>query len=408
VTQRGCRLITMTCVLPLTVILSGCVGYNTVGAFTTTNIGVNVQATPNPVAEISFARREGALEPTFQDGALPAVAASIEYEQAGLFGFASDNRSVFAGGNAAVLASGGQTDPSGLSAVGCLSAFTGDNPPPGVHASSGSAPTIFATDTTIGFKITLPTGGGGDLLPNVNLGYKRNEMALAPIFGRKDACSAEARKIAAFDALADAVAKAAAAASAKNAALANAWNQEVARRRSAIDQNKDNYWGVFSPSYLAVSNNGNSTGTTDASKNTGGFSARQVFATGKAAEAIAEYGIPGAIKRVASTSAPAIWPGEMLVISGNASTNQSFTISNTVPGNVPIAVTYAPNQNDTPPTAASALAFKIKNDLGMQASLLSATSDGNVVILRTPPGATGSWSVASSGSGTMTIKGPIP
>jgi hypothetical protein len=123
---------------------------------------------------------------------------------------------------------------------------------------------------------------------------------------------------------------------------------------------------------------------------------------------IAGYGVPGSIKRVATGSAPPSWPGEMVVVSGKASAGQVITITDAIPGGDQLVVTYPPQNDESPETAATNLTSKINSDPGMKAAGISASASGGIVMLRTPPGAVALWSASVIPAGSMAIAGPIP
>ena len=54
-------------VIGATVLLSSCAGYNRILFLTKTNVGIDVSREPLPTAEVTIARREVAISPTYQD-----------------------------------------------------------------------------------------------------------------------------------------------------------------------------------------------------------------------------------------------------------------------------------------------------------------------------------------------------
>src|SRR5436309_2131584 len=74
--QRTFTLISLPClILPL----AGCVGYNSTLFMTKSNVGLDVDSKP-PTMELSLARREGVISPTFAGGQTPPVLASFVVE----------------------------------------------------------------------------------------------------------------------------------------------------------------------------------------------------------------------------------------------------------------------------------------------------------------------------------------
>src|SRR5260221_8870721 len=85
--------------------LSGCgIGYNQTLFATTANVGIDIDTKP-PTAEISIARREGVIAPTFQGGQHPPVYASFGLKTGGFLPLTTDVSGLFAGGRAAVVVS---------------------------------------------------------------------------------------------------------------------------------------------------------------------------------------------------------------------------------------------------------------------------------------------------------------
>lgn len=268
---------------PLLLALGGCgLGYDMVGAFTTTNIGVNIQATPTPVAEISFARREGALEPTYEDGNLPPVAASIEFKTGTIGPFATASRSVFTGGAAAVAASGEPLKPNHEATVACV---TKKPERARAHQEGGAGTMIFLTDSTVGFKVSFPTAAEVPF-PNASLGYRRNEMAIAPVFARSGGpCEGPAQLAQRTGYQKQLDDHLRTRADVDTPEKMNRWSQRERELRQAVDD--ATVWSVFTPSYFAALSNDTSAAPPKAGESAVNFGVRQIFATGKAAENIA-------------------------------------------------------------------------------------------------------------------------
>jgi len=175
------------------VAVSGCaIGYNTVLFVTKSNIGVDVDSKP-PTVEISLARREGVIGPTFEGGQKPPVLASFRYNVKGVFGLFSNVSSTFAGGDAAATMSklfGGDDSQQAEDSAICLS----KKPQPSVFGQAISFPStgdvrpfVFGTDTTVGLKVAW-SGLTAQFPDSLKFGYNRKEFALAPVFGSEKAC----------------------------------------------------------------------------------------------------------------------------------------------------------------------------------------------------------------------------
>ncbi len=181
---------------------SGCVaGYNHVLFVTKSNMGVDVDTRP-PTAEISIARREGVIAPTFEEGKSPPVAASFRSRIKGVIGLFADVSSTFAGGDAATTMTGLFDDPytrkpksdDPITSDLCL-----DKAPDPKHVmgvtlelprSGQVRPFLFGTDTSLGLKVAW-SGLTAEYPDSVKLGYNRKEFAWAPVFLGKGNCTGD-------------------------------------------------------------------------------------------------------------------------------------------------------------------------------------------------------------------------
>ena len=172
----------MLCAVP-----SGCaLGYNRMLFVTKTNVGLDIDSKP-PTAEISIARREGVIGPSFEEGKALPVLASFRFEGDW---FSPHISGTFAGGKAAVtiaemLEEGNQNPNKTLKSRVCLSHPPKD-PTSGLQWEEGAdaRPFFFATDTTFGLKVAW--SGATEAVPDtLRLGYNRKEFAYAPVFGRQ-------------------------------------------------------------------------------------------------------------------------------------------------------------------------------------------------------------------------------
>ena len=179
-------------------LLSGCAGYDRVLFVTKTNIGLDIDNKP-PTAEITIARRELAIAPTYQatiegEKTLPLLAS---FGLTGNF-LNPEITSQFAGGDAAVaLAEGVRVDDTTTttntkedSSI-CLNEEPDTRPPWKKlwHSIFGRSKEstrafYFATDTSFGLKVGWD-GTGGPYPDNLKLGYNRKELAFPPIFVKK-------------------------------------------------------------------------------------------------------------------------------------------------------------------------------------------------------------------------------
>lgn len=199
-------------------LLTACAGHDRILFLTKTNVGLDVSQAPLPTAEITIARREVAISPTYQDTisertyknpkgelviedtdkTLPLLAA---FALTGNF-FNPDISSVFAGGSPAVtLAKEDGEDKNIYHSIRL-------NRPPDtrspfkrmwqnwfIHTKSKTdsiikkeitdrqnqvKPFYFATDTSFGVKVAWD-GTGGPYPTNLKIGYNRTEFAYPPI-----------------------------------------------------------------------------------------------------------------------------------------------------------------------------------------------------------------------------------
>jgi hypothetical protein len=240
--------------------LAGCgVGVDRTLFFTTTNIGINLDRAP-PLAEISVARREGVIQPAFEGGRHLPVAASMRMET-GFLGSIAPTAigQVFAGGAAAQILTATDdlpaTTPLAMrQATLCLSREPRVDGRVAFPANTDVRHFVFGTDTSIGLVVGW-ADPASPLPDSVRLGYRRNELALAPVLGR-----ALANGETCTETLAD-----------------PATNTQVTISGSYI---------VGMPSFMATIQSGASAGAAQQ----GGFNVGQTFATGTAARQLAARG----------------------------------------------------------------------------------------------------------------------
>ncbi len=141
-------------------LLAGCAGNERVVFVTSTNLGLNVDATTNS-ASIAYDRIEGYFAPTYENGALPPVVGSIEI---GGDIFTPEIRQVYATGHAAELATAQTTaDP---------------NPKTALLRRQESKSAFFGTSTTLGLNVTSAAGGTP---MSMNFGFRRKEASILPL-----------------------------------------------------------------------------------------------------------------------------------------------------------------------------------------------------------------------------------
>lgn len=182
----------------LAALSQGCaIGYDSLLFFTKTNVGVDVDSTP-PTAEVSIARREGVIEPTFEGGKTPSVLSSFSSDSSGLWrGFSSDIGMAFATGDAAYAMAklydeDTPTDGQKVKDREYDSAILLDKEPKGgmlgdflglgtnLYGAGKMNPLLFGTDSCLGLKAAW--SGQNAIYPStVKFGFNRKEFAWAPV-----------------------------------------------------------------------------------------------------------------------------------------------------------------------------------------------------------------------------------
>ena len=175
--------------LPFILFTGGCaVGYNSTLFMTKSNIGIDVDTKP-PTAEISIARREVVIAPSFEGGQTPPVLGSFRVASKGWFNRPTDIlssflfgvESIFAGGDAAVVLSQG----AGRNSKICLSKEPNPkenqlSPDVSMPGKGEVEPLLFTTDMTLGLKAAW-SGVEGPIPEALRLGFSRKEFAWAPV-----------------------------------------------------------------------------------------------------------------------------------------------------------------------------------------------------------------------------------
>ena len=172
----------------LAALLPGCVGYNSAFMFTKTNVGMDID-TKTPTAEISLARREVVVAPTFENGQTPPVEASFRVKGGWIFAGVA---TTFTGGDAAATVSDlfNRDTPTGAARTNADTTIhlsvapTRNHLGRAVHLQAPGTvrPLIFGTDTSLGIKVAW-SGLTAAYPDSAKFGFNRKEMAYAPIFG---------------------------------------------------------------------------------------------------------------------------------------------------------------------------------------------------------------------------------
>ncbi|MGY8938306.1 MAG: hypothetical protein ACKVG6_19965 [Alphaproteobacteria bacterium] len=186
--------------LAIPFLFQGCVGYDRTLFVTKTNVGIDIDTTP-PTAEINIARKEVVIAPTFANGETPPVLGSFSMASKGMF---ADVSSTFSGGDAAVTMAtlySDETvlynDPDFAQIETNFDSTVKLNEKPltaklnikgtkvksvMLNGKSNTKPFYFATDTSIGLKVTW-NGAAAAMPDSFKLGFNRKEFALAPVYG---------------------------------------------------------------------------------------------------------------------------------------------------------------------------------------------------------------------------------
>jgi len=295
----NCRMIAMLVSLLALPFLAGCAGsgYSHTLFATKSNFGLDVDTKP-PTAEISLARREIAVSPTFEDGQTLPVMGSFRVHSGLSLPFFADVSTTFSGGDAALYMSALFTDDLLLSSNAVENNKTRDavllessrlylstNVPAQVewfwpfwryhiHNRSQVRPLVFGTDTTIGAKAAW-SGLAAQIPDSVKVGFSRKELAWAPIYGRDEEP---------FDMI-----------------LTNKTAGPIVVTTNAIA------YSVKMPSFLATMETATKAGSLEKS----GIKHLQFFATGRAAEQLAlRSDVRSAMRKRFEPDEPAPQPAE--------------------------------------------------------------------------------------------------
>lgn len=184
-------------------LLTGCaVGYNSTLFVTKSNVGLDVDTKP-PTLELSIARVEGVIQPTFEGGKTLPVMASFKPEIGVDRLITSRVSQTFSTGQAAVVMADlydspkapkwNEVDYQALVKQASVKVkkkpeVSGTYPILNYNYTRNVdfvepgmvRPVFFGTNTTLGIKASW-TGEGGGLPDSASIGYKRKEIAIAPI-----------------------------------------------------------------------------------------------------------------------------------------------------------------------------------------------------------------------------------
>ena len=279
---------TVTAALGMSIfVLSGCASDRALIA-TKTNVGLDFDTKP-PTAEISIARRELAIQPTFpnidkEETALP-ILASFNLHGSFL------NPSIighFSGGDAAVYLAKDHNVDSPVDSSLCLTSENEPVDPRGgllklwhklisvdyEEYKNTPRPFYFATDTTFGVKAAW-SGTTGPYPDSLKLGYNRKEFASPPIFVN-EGCNTEdkaTKNVSVNNKTAD------------TEAIKEKPVEKEATQDKPVKNKKDGKeWSVRLPSFYASISNGSALSTLRGSE----VNNVQFFATGRAATELAK------------------------------------------------------------------------------------------------------------------------
>jgi hypothetical protein len=283
----------IVCLLAISTLSQGCVGYNRTLFVTKTNVGLDMDTKP-PTLEVSVARREGVIAPSFEDGKTPPVLASFILEPGRNIPLFPRISQTFAGGDTAVIMStlyGSETPPSVD-----MSKFDSEIELSKMPASKWGMelqkpgvvrPLFFGTDTSFGLKVAW-SGLTAQFPDTVKLGLNRKEFALAPVTMRAEEdlfkmkiasevrlslVKVEIAKVSAVPRMVELKAE-----EKTLAASISALNTEIGQRKS-----RNVAATVKMPSFLATIDNSSDISTLQRS----GVTQIQYFATGDAADNLA-------------------------------------------------------------------------------------------------------------------------
>jgi hypothetical protein len=186
--KTNCKPVPVLLSLAAASLLTGCAGYNSVFMATKTNVGLDID-TKTPTAEISIARREVVVAPTFENGQTPPMEASFRVKSGWIF---ADVATTFTGGDAAATVSDlfNRDTPIGAARTNIDTTIHLSTAPirnhrgRAVHLQEPGTvrPLVFGTDTSLGIKVAW-SGLTAQYPDSAKFGYNRKEMAYAPVFG---------------------------------------------------------------------------------------------------------------------------------------------------------------------------------------------------------------------------------
>lgn len=172
--------------------IQGCtVGYDTVLFATKSNFGVDVDTSP-PNFEAAISRQEGVVAPVFELGQTVPIMSSFSAKSNAFTSFFWGVGSTFSTGEAAYTMSYLYKDatPAHGVKIGYTPIKLAKKPDPQLpfgikpeYLESGTRnvrPVIFGTDTSLGLKVKW-SGTGAQYPSAINIGFKRKEVAIAPI-----------------------------------------------------------------------------------------------------------------------------------------------------------------------------------------------------------------------------------
>lgn len=175
-------------------VLQGCaIGYDSILFATKSNMGVDFDTAP-PNLEVAISRQEGVIEPVFENGQTVPVMASFSSKANAFSKFFLGVSSTFSTGEAAFTMSKLYNEPT-LAKTEASPTYNkvALTKKPVAHNIFGNEktkyidldaenvrPVLFGTDTSLGIKVKW-SGATAQYPSAVNVGFKRKEIAIAPL-----------------------------------------------------------------------------------------------------------------------------------------------------------------------------------------------------------------------------------
>lgn len=175
--------------LQMLILLQGCaIGYDSILFATKSNMGVDLDTAP-PNLEVAISRQEGVIEPVFEGGQTVPVMASFSAKTNSFTSFFWGVSSTFSTGEAAHNMSYLYDEETAKDKdLKYKKVLLKSKPKPklpfGIEPdyikTSEVRPVMFGTDTSLGLKVKW-AGTTAQYPSSVNIGFKRKEVAIAPL-----------------------------------------------------------------------------------------------------------------------------------------------------------------------------------------------------------------------------------